>query len=249
MRESQGEMLRIPLGAVLGAAVAFLAFAALRGGASGRFEVALAGWSGLWSRSFLLVVLGGLASTVFGGYLAGVVARQRGRAAGALSAIPTAGFWGITAYLLWESKWVFLENSTGATILALLSIPCAIAAGHAGGRAGESFASHFDMRRHSFLGIGWYHYFWAPLVLGAILMQTGWALSRAGGLFASLGVVATLWLTGKGVSGAYLILSGLKPLPTVKRRILGVLKLGFACPLLAAVLQIVILGERAFRAY
>ena len=52
-----------------------------------------------------------------------------------------------------------------ATILALVSLPLAAAAGAQGAGYGRANSQHFDARRATLLGVRWYHVLWLPLLI------------------------------------------------------------------------------------
>ncbi len=207
----------------------------------------------LWGEHYVLVVLASLLSTALGAYIAGLVARRKGGMVGVILAIPKTLAWGFLLYLSISSgRQVSLGNKIAATLLTLLSIPCACIAAPVGAQAGQSLANHFDGRPYTLLGIKWYHYLWIPFALNIILVQTasvliytsGWVViswtegpfSIIPGIFL-LGIYATLVLTANGVRKAYRILAGLDYIPSVKARALNVLKFGCGWPLLAGAIQ------------
>lgn len=212
----------------------------------------------LWGEHWRLRGLASLAAAVWGGFIAGLVARRRGALVAVLGATPASVMWGVSAILAWPVGDGFpLANRLLPVVLSIAVPFAAYKCGPLGATLGTSLAQHFDTRPRTLLGIPWFHHLWIPLPLNIIVIQSSWAVIYAAdwvwatfaagkgifsfvpGLFL-MAIVGTLQLTYRGLSRAYRALAGFDSVASGKWR--AVLKHGLGMPLLAMVLQAAIGG-------
>lgn len=224
-------------------------------------------WLFLWGEHWAIRVLASWASAYGAGFIAGIVARQRGRVWAGIAAVPSTLCWLAIAVIGW-TQWVpffagnyqvetSIGNKIAASLLVLTIIPIASCGGLAGEEQGQSLGEHFDSRRFTLLGVQWYHYLWLPILIQLLLTQASWTFLygfewlrntwRSGlSLFSIVPWVFTvlIWLTLSimitGAGKCYGVLSGLEEIPSARSRVVQVLKYGFAYPLGAAILQTLI---------
>ena len=262
-----GPVSRAVAAVVCGIVVGMLVSGALANGCSFYFpEERRAGttWLFLWGEHWAIRVLASWASAYGAGFIAGMVARQRGRGWAGIAAVPSTVCWLAIAFIGWTQKVPFftgqydvetsIGNKVAASLLVFTIIPIACYGGLAGEEQGNSLGEHFDSRRFTLLGVKWYHYLWLPILIQLLLTQGSWAFLygfewlrntwRAG--LSLLSVVpwiftiliwATLSLMVTGAAKCYGVLSGLEGAPSAGSRAVQVLKYGFGFPLLSAILQ------------
>ncbi len=224
-------------------------------------------WLFFWGEHWAIRVLASWASAIGAGFIAGMVARQRGRIWAAVAALPSTFCWLAIALIGWMQKVPFVEgrfevetsigNKLAASLLVFTIIPFACYGGSAGEEESKAVAEHFDSRRFTLLGIKWYHYFWLPILIQLQLTQASWAFLygfewlrntwRSGISLISIvpwiftiAIWWTLSIMGDGAVKCYRVLSGLEEIPSVRSRAFQVLKYGFGFLLLAAALQAII---------
>lgn len=258
-------ILRGTCAALLGVVVGLLVSDALQSGMAYAFpeEQARDTWQRfLWGEHYGLRVLSSFLATAMGGWVAGLVARRNGFVVGNLSALPTACMWGFLAYARWKGTVtmggtlydtaVSSGHKWAATILALATFPIAGVAGGVGSELGGRVAGAFDRRRHTLLGVSWYHWLWGVFLVNVIIVESGWivayafrwfipqvlvgsVITRALGGFFLMGMLATLGVTANGLSRAYRVLAGFEPAESGVAR--SVIKYGVGLPALAVVIQ------------
>lgn len=217
-----------------------------------------------WNEHWALRTAASCTATVVTGFMAGIVARKHGKVLAIIASSPVALSWVFMAICCWKGQVLFLRepveiqvtiaNKLVASFIAITILPLAGWAGTFGEKQGADLGAHFDSRRFSLLGIKWYHYLWLPLLVYAWLIQGSWAVyywmiwmakswdtglslvSFVGGFF-SLFIFGTIYLMFNGAQRAYLILSGIESVPSLKDRTLSVLKFGLGWFVLAAILQ------------
>ena len=216
-----------------------------------------------WGDHWALRVAASLAAAVGAGYVAGLVARSRGRMVAMLSVIPSTLCWLALGILGFAGRVHFFSeeldvhvsigNKLAASLLVLAMLPCAAWAGSAGEEAGILYAAQFDRRRHSILGIKWYHYLWLPFLAYLWISQASYALFYGlTFLKASWQMGMSLWaivpmfflalfygafaLMGYGATKCYEVLAGLEPIERARDRIVAVLKYGVGALLLATII-------------
>lgn len=226
-----------------------------------------ASWLFLWGEHWAIRVAASWASAIGAGFIAGMVARQRGRIWAGIAALPSTLCWLAIAVIGWMEKVPFFEgrfevdisigNKLAASLLAFTIIPLACYGGLAGEEESNAVAEHFDSRRFTLLGIKWYHYLWLPILIQLQLTQASWAFLygfewlrntwRSGlsliSILPWIFTIAIWWTLSIMVDGAvkcYRVLSGVEKIPSVRSRAFQVLKYGFGFSLLAAVLQAII---------
>ena len=186
-----------------------------------------------WGDHWMWRGIASVAATSAAAFIAGMIARRRGRLIGALSAVPSAIYWALIAYAGWVGH---IPGTTAATdvplgyrivaaLLALSTVPCGAAFGREGAAYGHANARHFDARRGTLLGIRWYHFLWLPLLIHMMLMTAAFGCvygfqwltavwSSGMSMFAIVPVIflmamlATLQVLGNGALGAYQALAG-----------------------------------------
>ena len=207
-------------------------------------------WGGHW----LLRGIASILAIAWGGFLAGVVAREKGALAAICATLPASLLWGAIGFggLLGKPVYSYnisLQNSILAIALCLSTPFFAFKAGIRGSSIGQELGLHFDSRPRTLFGIRWFHYLWIPFALNVIALQSAWAFLYALRLYAGFslvalilqaGILATLSITKNGLARAYLILSGLDSATTHSG--VAVLKFGCGLTLLAALLQTGIYG-------
>lgn len=137
-----------------------------------------------WDDHWMWRAIASLAATFVAGFLAGMVARRQGRKVAILSALPTAVYWALVAYVGWighiPASDLPAEVPLGyriiAVILVLATLPCAAAGGVEGAAYGRANAAHCDSRRGSLLGVRWYHYLWLPLLLHLMVLTASFGV-------------------------------------------------------------------------
>jgi hypothetical protein len=226
-----------------------------------------AAWLFLWGEHWAIRVLASWISAIGAGFIAGMVARQRGQVWAGITALPSTLCWLAIAVIGWMQKVPFfpdrfqvetsIGNKLAASLLVLTIIPLACYGGLAGEEESKAVGEHFDSRRFTLLGIKWYHYLWLPILIQLQLSQASWAFLygfewlrntwKSG--FSLISIVpwiftimiwATLSIIVNGAVKCYRVLSGLEEIPSARSRAVQVLKYGFGFPLLAAILQTVV---------
>ena len=221
-------------------------------------------WLFLWREHWAIRVLASWASASGAGFIAGMVARQRGKVWAGIAAVPSTLCWLAIALIGW-TQWVpfaaggyevetSIGNKLAASLLVLTIIPIACYGGMAGEELGRSLGEHFDSRRFTLLGVKWYHYLWLPILIQLLLTQASWTFLygfewlrntwRSGlSVFSvvpwifTLLIWATLSIMVTGAGKCYGVLSGLEAVSSTRARAVQVLKYGFGFPLGAAILQ------------
>jgi hypothetical protein len=218
-----------------------------------------------WGDHWMWRGVASLAATSAAAFIAGMIARRRGRLIGALSAIPGALYWALVAYVGWGGTFpgsiavdsIALGYRIVAILLVVASVPTAAAIGREGAAYGRANAVHFDDRRGTLLGIKWIHFIWLPVLIhfmvvtavfgsvyGFSWLTTAWKSGMS--LLALLPTVFLIaiytvlqWL-GNGALQTYLALAGFKDgsgLSTFRR----VMKYGVGYTL-ATALALVVIG-------
>lgn len=247
--------------------VGFLAGVLLRNSLEAGVGLALEGpdrpeWNVLtWGRHWAWRAAASVTATAIAGFLAGMVARQRGTLYGSLAAIPAALYWAAVAWIGFNGHVPFTKIEADvpigyrivAVILGLATIPVASAAGSAGAPYGRANAEHFDSRRATLLGIRWYHYLWLPIPIHLTVLSASYAAvygfhwitaAWKGGMslwaiIPTLFAIALFWtiqLLAIGSFRGYEALAGFEgdgDIPAWKR----VMKFGFGYLLLAVIAQ------------
>jgi hypothetical protein len=221
-------------------------------------------WGGLlWGSHHMIRVVASVLATSLTSFLAGLVARTRGSIAAMAATLPAVLAWGLCAVALWTGKLPFLgtmpiqaNNADRATavFLALVSLPLSFALGRVGGRVGVEWGEHFDARRHSILGIRWYHYLWLPLPVYLLIVFNAWAAfyflslqvatwSAHESFWAiipgvlSLGLIVSFTVTYRGLSTAYRTLTGLR---ASEKPAWEIAKYGCGIPVLGCLIQVAV---------
>jgi len=220
-----------------------------------------------WGEHYVARMLWSLVASGFGALLAGIIARRSGGLLGVLSVIPTVVLWcvGIYAWTIginaleelgFESP--SLGNKIVSILIPVVSPVIAYWLGDIGGTISEENADRFDSKKHTALGMKWYHWLWVWIPIYVIVVQSAWVVDYGMGWLRAIwsedvsslwgaiawlffiGLVSTLIITGYGVARAYDRLSDYSRQFTRKDATLGVIKYGLGYPLLACILQGVI---------
>lgn len=223
----------------------------------------------LWGEHWFLRALTSFISSALTGYTAGLIGRNKGQILAIIAVFPSWIVWivfeytAITGYfplINGGDVYVSLGNKIFMGIIILIMLPVAWWSGFQGQTTGRGYSTFFDSRRHSLLGIKWYHYTWIPIVLYLIVMQGSYAglyfltwvkvLWKLGPsslfLWAIIPMIftamlyGTLYLMATGVKKAYVILAGLENTPSKGKAAVKVLKYGIGYQAMAAVFQFLI---------
>ncbi|MBI2092585.1 MAG: hypothetical protein HYT75_06310 [Deltaproteobacteria bacterium] len=143
-------------------------------------------WGGHYVFRFIICF-----SIVFGSaFIAGLIARRRGKIIGVTVVIPTVFFIIFIISVLYnessaENLWVFIKDmgfiDMGVLFLwTILIFPVASYAGNLGSEIGNEEGPNFDKKSLSICGIKFYHYLWLLPVFhiwyATILWEMGWLL-------------------------------------------------------------------------
>jgi hypothetical protein len=226
-----------------------------------------AAWLFLWGEHWAIRVLASWASAIGAGFIAGMVARQRGQIWAGIAALPSTLCWLAIAAIGWMQKVPFfpdrfevetsIGNKLAASLLVITIIPLACYGGRAGEEISIDVGEHFDSRRFTLLGIKWYHYLWLPILILLQVNQAVWAFLygfewlrntwRVGPSLISivpwiftLAIWWTLSIMFDGAVKCYRVLSGLEKIQSARSRAFQILKYGIGFPLLAAIIQTVV---------
>ena len=216
----------------------------------------------LWGDHWVWRAIASAVATTTAGFLAGMVARHRGTGVAIACMAPSAAYWAFVAWAGWAGHaplpgfgevYLPLGFRIVATILALVTLPLAGAAGREGAAYGRANAEHFDARRGTLLGVRWYHFIWLPLLIhpmivtatfGAVYGFQWFALALRNGFsflvliptFFYVAMLLTLQLLGTGAFRTYEALAGFTDdtgTPVWRR----VLKFGFGYTALTVLAQ------------
>lgn len=223
-----------------------------------------------WGEHWFLRVLTSIISAAWAGFIAGLIGRDRGKILGIGTIFPSWVLWLIVAYTAYTGHVPFLAvddplyislGNKIATAIVLLAIgPIAWFAGQEGEIVGQQYASHFDGRPLTLLGIRWYHHLWLPFILYLIIMQGAyvgfyflswfkilWKTQADAGVFSFLpnliptvftfALLGTLLIMWNGLRNAYFILAGFDPITSLSNRTVQVTKYLLGYQLIAVIIQ------------
>ncbi len=224
-------------------------------------------WRLLWGEHWVLRIAASLISACWAGFITGLVNRQRGPFLATIVVIPSAICWLVILITGVTGQIPFLHDETGihislgnkiaAAIILLGMIPSARYGANEGEAMGELLGQHFDSRKHTLLGIKWYHHLWLPFLMQFAAIEIAWAgfylaiwikaLWQSG--FSWIGMIVPMIFTyalygiiafiGTGLLKSYNLLSGLED-NRAKGIALDVLKHGVGKPLLALLMLVAI---------
>ena len=224
-------------------------------------------WGVLWGEHWFLRALASLISSACAGFITGVIGREKGKTLAIIAVLPSWVLWVIVEYtaltghfplFTTDDIYVSLGNKifTGFIILALF--PVAWYSGSQGEIMGQKYSTFFDSRKHTLLGIKWYHYTWLPIVLYLIVLQGSFAglyfltwlkalwkfgFSFFGSIIPTIFtamICGTLYLMAIGVQRTYLILAGFEEVTSKGSAAVKVIQYAVGFQILAGILQIVI---------
>lgn len=268
-------------GALLGLGLAIYVSQAFHAGLSFCFAAGKGGegdwgaffWNGHWGWR----IVTSLVATSAGATVAALIGRRRGEAIGGVVGLLPSLVWAIVAYLSLtdqvmtnDFQWDLLDgtallaheqlgNRVAAVILAVGSVTCGFVAGKAVTPISLRLARHFDARRHSLLGIKWYHFLWIPVpgyfslmalaysgpfLVDFLVKNWTWGLSPMV-LIPTIFLVAWYWsasLVATGMGKGYLLMAGLSEPSRGWPHTKGILKAGCGLPFLGVVLQVVLVA-------
>jgi hypothetical protein len=220
-----------------------------------------------WGEHWFLRTLASLLSSAWAGFIAGVIGREKGKILAIITVLPSWIIWVLAEYtamtghftlLNIDNIYISLGNKISMGFIILTMFPVAWYSGRQGEIIGQEYSTYFDSRKHTLLGIKWYHYTWLPIVLYFVVMQGSFAglyfliwlkaLWKSGfSLFGSIipsiftfMIYGTLYLMAIGVKKTYLILGGLEEVSSKDRTVTQVLKYIIGFQAIATILQFLI---------
>ncbi len=138
-------------------------------------------WNSFTWDNWFIRTLASIIASSWGAFIAGLISRTKGKLVGVLSAIPSFAFWLYYFYGQLNGEInignVLIEIETDtlskimAIVLALINIIAGFIAGNFGNEISKKHMKFFDERKHSILGVKWYHYIWTPFIIYFILIQ------------------------------------------------------------------------------
>jgi len=230
-------------------------------------EQTLVSWGFMyWGDHYIIRVLWSFVATAWGSFLAGLIARKNGKMIAVISSIPSIVLWTIAIFIwasgmelfnLYQYEVPGLGNKIISFIIPVATIIVSIIFGLLGEEISARYSDHFDSRRNSFLGIKWYNIIWVTIPLFLLVAQSAWAIDYAlswwkiswgdvgiynivPGLFL-FGIISTLYFTWIGITRAYDYLSNYSEEYALGTAVKGVLLYGLGLPLLAILLQVLIM--------
>lgn len=264
---SKISFVRYVCGAIGGVITAFLLSMAILKGTEYTFIEELLftnTWGVLfWGEHYIIRTIWSLTATVGGAIVGGLIARRRGLMIGLLTSVPTILVW-LSAIVLWvfeidadseiDYGLMSLGNKVASILIPLLTVPISVMAGGIGEIVAGEHSHHFDARKHSFLGIKWYHHLWVWIVLYFYVIQSAWIINYGfawyqefigdfflwGNILPSICltvILATFVLTFDGIAKAYDRLTDYQRDYSKRETIKGVLLYGFGFPILAMIAQ------------
>lgn len=262
-------MIRKFFAIVTGVIAGALLSMAIGAGLQHRFpdEFKSATWGVLWGEHWFLRALASLISSALVGFITGVIGREKGKTLAIIAVLPSWVLWVIVEYTALtghfplftiDDIYVSLGNKISMGFIILTMFPVAWYSGAQGEIIGQKYSTFFDSRKHTLLGIKWYHYTWLPFVLYFIVLQGSFAglyfltwlkaLWKSG--FSFLGsiipaiftfmIYGTLYLMAIGVQKTYLILAGFEEVTSKGRVAVKVIQYAIGFQIIAGILQIVI---------
>lgn len=259
-------MIRKIFAIIVGVIAGALLSMAIGAGLQHRFpdEFKSATWGVLWGEHWFLRALASMISSAWAGFLTGIIAREKGKLLAIIAVLPSWLLWIIFEYaalsghfpiLAIADIYVSLGNKISMGFIILAMFPVAWDSGTQGEIIGREYSTFFDLRKHSLLGIKWYHYIWLPLVLYLIVLQGSFAglyfltwlkaLWKSGFSFFgsiiptifTLMIYGTLYLMAIGVYKTYLILAGFEEFTSKGRAAVKVIQYAIGFQIIAGILQ------------
>ncbi|MDD1778465.1 MAG: hypothetical protein LUQ65_09890 [Candidatus Helarchaeota archaeon] len=221
----------------------------------------------LWGDHWFLRALASMISSAWAGFITGLIGRERGKILAIVAVFPSWILWVIAEYAALtghfplfdiDDFYVSLGNKISMGLIILAIFPVAWNSGAQGEIIGREYSTFFDSRKHTLLGIKWYHYTWLPIVLYLIVLQGAFAglyfltwlkalwksgFSLLGSIIPSIFtfmIFGTLYLMALGVQKTYLILAGFEEIASKGRAVVKVLQYAIGFQIIAAILQSVI---------
>jgi len=221
----------------------------------------------LWGEHWFLRALAFLLSSACAGFVTGVIGREKGNLLAIIVVLPSWIIWVIFEYSAFSGHfpllnlgdfYVSLGNKISMGFIILATLPVVWYSGAQGEIIGQKNSTFFDSRKHTLLGIKWYHYTWLPFVLYLIVLQGSFAglyfltwvkaLWKSGfSFFGSIipaiftfMIYGTLYLMALGVQKTYLILSGFEEVTSKGRAAVKVIQYAIGFQIIAGILQFVI---------
>jgi len=222
-------------------------------------------WGLAWGEHWILRTLVSCIATILSGFITGIIGSKRGKLLATLSAIPSFIIWMMATILTWGIPlfgtklgiYVSILGKLAAPFIALATLPLAAIGGFAGETLVGKYnlAAHFDSRRHTLLGMSWYHYFWFPIIANLVLIQTTWAFLHGVELWKGLWIGGSIllltifagssFLSIYGLAMCFAILAGLEPSSPGHHKLV-IIKYGFGFPACSIAFQTGILWLHDF---
>ncbi len=225
-------------------------------------------WGALfWGEHWFIRALASLICSAGGGFVTGIIGREKGKILAIITVLPSWLIWVTTEYAALTGYFPFVDvsddyvslgNKISMGFIILTILPVAWYSGEQGEIVGQEYSMLFDSRKHTLLGIKWYHYFWLPIVLYLIVMQGSAAslyfltwlkfLWKSGltpfGFFGSIipliftvMIYGTLYLMAIGIQKTYLILAGIEKVGSKGRIAVKVIQYAIGFQIIAVILQ------------
>jgi len=263
-------MIRKIFAVITGIMVGSLLSMAIGGGLQRRFPDEFKSFSWgilLWGEHWFLRALASLLSSACAGFITGVIGREKGNFLAIIVVLPSWIIWVLFEYSALSGHfpllnlgdfYVSLGNKIFMGLIILAMLPVAWYSGSQGETIGQKNSAYFDSRKHTLLGIKWYHYTWLPIVLYFIVMQGSFAglyfltwvkaLWKSGfSFFGSIiptvftfMIYGTFFLMAIGVQKTYLILAGFEEVTSKGRAAVKVIQYAIGFQIMAGILQGVI---------
>lgn len=138
-------------------------------------------WNSFTWDNWFIRTLASIIASSWGAFIAGLISRTKGKLVGVISAFPSFAFWLLYFFGQLNGEInigvgiIEIETDTVskimAIVLALTNIIIGYIAGGFGNEISNEHIKDFDERKHSILGVKWYHYIWSPFIIYFILIQ------------------------------------------------------------------------------
>lgn len=171
---------RVPAGVVCGIIAGVLVANAMQVGVIFIFPGEdSSGWHVLWGEHWAIRFACSIVASFAAGAISGAIARRAPLWTGIATSVPSLVLWGWIAYALWyppaPDAVISIGNKVCAVLIFATTIPATLYGAASGTEWIRAFAIHFDTRRHTLLGVPWYHFLWIPFVLHFAIAQTTWS--------------------------------------------------------------------------
>lgn len=262
-------MIRKFFAIISGALAGWLLSMAIGAGLYQRFpdEFQSFSWGLFYGEHWFLRALVSLISSSCAGFITGVIGREKGKFLAIVAVLPSWIIWIIAEFVALTGNipllnignfYVSLGNKISMGFIILAMLPIAQYSGAEGEIIGQKYSTFFDSRKHTLLGIKWYHYTWLPIVFYLIVMQGSFAglyfltwlktfwksgFSFLGSIIPTIFtfmIYGTLYLMAIGVQKTYLILAGFEKVASKGRAAVKVIQYAIGFQIIAGILQSII---------